>query len=125
MSPRQDEKGGSTLSNIFWLAALAAFAYACWNFVPAYYAHYSLQDRALEYCRILPSQVNTNDSIVQKVMKDARELNLSDYIYPANVKVETREASRAIKIEYEREIPIVPGFKYKWNKPIHVDAPFY
>jgi hypothetical protein len=125
MSPRHDEKGGSTLSNIFWLAALAAFAYGAWNFVPAYYAHYQLQDKALEYCRIMPSPTTTNEIIMQKIMRDVRDLGLAPYVFPANIKIDTRENSRGIKIEYQRDIPIFPGYKYHWNKPIAVDAPWY
>lgn len=125
MSARRSEKGGSTLSNILWLGALVAFAYACWNFIPAYYAHHTLSDVALELCRSMPSQTNTDDMIVQKVMKQVRELKLDPYIYPQNVRVQTRDNSRQIRIEYQREIQIVPGYKYHWNKPIVVDAPFY
>jgi len=125
MSARHGEKGGSTLSNIFWLVALVAFGYACWNFIPAYYNHYSLHDRALEYCRQMPGPNATDSIIIQKLMRDVEELKLDPYIYPQNIKVTTKEGSRAIRIEYQREIPIVPGYKYSWNKPIDVSAPYY
>jgi hypothetical protein len=58
-------------------------------------------------------------------MREVRDLGLDPYIYPANIKITTRDGSRRILISYTREIPIVPGFKYKWDRPIDVDAPFY
>lgn len=124
MSAHRNERGGSTLSNIVWLAILAAFAYACWNFIPAYYAHYSLRDRAEEFSRLHPS-LHRDEALMQKIMKEVRELNLDKHVYPQNVKIETRDQSRRITINYERDIPIVPGFNFKWKRPIMVDQPFY
>lgn len=124
MRADKKEHGGSTISNILWLGVLVAFVYGCWNFIPAYYAHYTLRDRAEEFARLHPS-MHRDDAIQQKVMKEVRELRLDPWIYPQNIRVTTRDSSRQIAISYEREIPIVPGFKYTWNRPIQVDQPFY
>ena len=126
MRVRKHERGGSTISNILWMAVVVAGAYALYNVVPVYYDHYTLSDRALEFSRLHPSvQGNKDDQIHQKLMKEIRELRLDNYIYQQNVKIQTRETSRAITIEYSREAQVLPGFKHTFNMVVAVDSPFY
>jgi len=126
MSAPRHQRGGSTISNIFWLAVLAAGGYALWNVVPVYYDHYNLADKALEVSRMHPSVPgNKDDQLKDKLMKYVREARMDAWVYPQNIKFTTRESSRLISIEYEREVQVLPGYKHVFQRTISVDSPFY
>ena len=124
MSVRKSERGGSAISNIFWLAVLAAFAYACWNVLPVYFDHYSLTDKVLEATRKHPS-THKDDAIVAMLMRDVREMRLDPYIFPQNFRIVTRETSRQITLAYTREAQVLPGFKKVFVLNYVADQPFY
>jgi len=126
MSAPTHQRGGSTIGNIFWLAVLAAGAYALWNVVPVYYDHYNLSDKVLEVSRLHPGvRGNKDDDLKEKIMKFVRETRMDGYVYPQNIKMNTRDSSRTIIVEYTREALVLPGFKHIFTRRIEVDSPFY
>jgi hypothetical protein len=104
---RGTEAGKGALSTIFWLAVLAAGVYAGLNVIPIYMDHYSLKDKMTEMCR-LPRYRNPDDEILNKIMKEVRERRMDAYILPGQVKITTRDTSRAISIDYDREAKYLP-----------------
>lgn len=126
MSAPRRQRGASTISNIFWLAVLAAGAYALWNVVPVFYDHYNLADKVLEVSRMHPGVPgNKDDDLKEKIMKYVRETRMDPYVYPQNIRLNTRESSRLITVEYTREALVLPGFKHIFTRRIEVDSPFY
>lgn len=126
MPARRNERGNSTISNIFWLVVLAAAAYATWNVVPVYYEHYKLHDKVLELSRQHPHvQGNKDEQLRQKLMSYVNELRMDPYVYQENIAISTRETSRMITVRYAREVQVLPGFKHTFQKVISVDSPFY
>jgi hypothetical protein len=112
MASRKNERGGSTISNIVWLLGLAAALYAVWNVAPVYFDHYSFKDKVDELCR-LDRFRNTDEQIMEKVLKEVRERKLTDYITRPNIQIRTLETSRSIRIDYERSAPLLPGVSPK------------
>jgi len=105
---------------------LAAGAYALWNVVPVYYDHYNLSDKVLEVSRLHPGvRGNKDDDLKEKIMKFVRETRMDGYVYPQNIKMNTRDSSRTIIVEYTREALVLPGFKHIFTRRIEVDSPFY
>jgi hypothetical protein len=119
---RRTETGKGALSTIFWLAMLAAGLYAGWNVIPIYTDNYSLKDKLTEFCR-LPRYRNSDEEVVNKVMKEVRERRMDSYIQPSNIKVNTRETSRAISIEYDRVAKYLPGYVKTIHFSIGDDQP--
>jgi len=115
MPSRKSQAGKGALSSIFWLAVLAGGVYAGLNVVPIYTDHYSLKDKITEFCR-LPKYRNPDEEVMSKIMKEVRERRLDPYISPQNVKINSRDTSRAITIEYDREAKYLPGYK----RPVHL-----
>jgi hypothetical protein len=121
---RKSERGGSTISNIFWLAVLLAALYAGWNIIPVYYEHYSLTDYMLEASRKHPS-VNKDDVILNSLMRQVREMRMDAYVLPQNFRIQTRETSRMISVDYNREASVFPGVKRVFHMTYTADSPFY
>ncbi|MGE0452568.1 MAG: hypothetical protein AB7O37_04770 [Vicinamibacteria bacterium] len=112
------------MSSIVALAAFVAFCLAVWNVAPVYMADYVIGDRMVEICR-LGRGMNSDDAILERLMKVVREERLEDYIDRYNFKIETRESSRRITLEYERTYKILPGWSRNQHFSRTVDEPFF
>jgi hypothetical protein len=121
---RKSERGGSTISNIFWLAVLLCALYAGWNVIPVYYEHYSLTDYILETSRKHPS-MKKDEALLADLMKQVREERLDQWIFPQNFRIQTRETSRLISVDYTREATVLPGWKKVFHLTYTADQPFY
>ncbi len=110
MLGRRNEVGGSYVSSIIWLLIAAAFVYMVMHVGPAYYDHWDLQDKLQQIAR-LPRGRNSDSAIMDILMKEVRNRRLEDYISTGNFQISTAETSRVIKLEYERSIEVLPGYK--------------
>jgi hypothetical protein len=109
MSARTNEHGKGTISSIIWMLVFAGFIYASWNVAPAYIAHYSLQDKMVELCRLGRSG-NPDQKILDILMKKVREEELMAYIHPQDFTIVTQEGSRRITVSYDRQLKVLPGY---------------
>lgn len=121
---RPGERGEGRMSSIVALAAFAAFCMAAWNVAPVYMADYVIADRMVEICRIGRGG-NPDDAIMERLLKAVREERLEEYIDRYNFKIETRDSSRRITLEYDRTFKVIFG----WQRTVHfyhqVDEPFF
>jgi hypothetical protein len=122
---RTRERGESKgFSGILSLAALAAFGMALWNVAPPYMSDYTLGDSMRELCR-LNRALNPDDEIREKLMKIVREEKLDAYINKPMFIITTRDTSRRIQLEYQREIQILPGWKRIFKYSHDLDQPYF
>jgi hypothetical protein len=116
------ETGEGKLAGILWLAAFAAIIYAAWNVAPVYFANYSLQDKMIEVAR-LGRGVNSDEKILDMLMREVRELDLTPYVQRADFRISTEEQRRRIWVEYERDAPVLPGWTKRFHFKIEADQP--
>lgn len=118
----RSEKGEGKLSGLIWLAAFAALGYAAWNIVPVYFANYSLQDKMIEVARLGRGQ-NPDEKILDILMREVRDLDLSSYVQRSNFRILTEQHQRRIWVEYQRESEVLPGWKKNFSFKIEVEQP--
>jgi hypothetical protein len=106
----RSQRGEGRLSSIIWLLVLAALAWAAWNVAPAYIANFSLNDKMNEIART-PRGPKSDERVVELLTKYVREQRLDPYIDPKMFQISTVETNRQIRLEYDREVEILPGFK--------------
>jgi hypothetical protein len=111
---RPGETGRGRLATIFWLALLAAVAYAAINVGPVYYDHYLLQDKLETVARTPRTQ--RADAVIAKGIQDAiRDSNLKGYLEERDFRVTSSELMRTITVEYDREANILPGMPHTFH----------
>ena len=118
----RSEKGEGRLSSLFWLVGFAALAYAGWNLFPVYFSNYSLQDKMIEVSR-LGRAMNPDEKILDMLMKEVRDLDLSAYVRRSDFRIQTEELRRRIWVDYDRVATVLPGWKKKFHFSIEVDQP--
>jgi len=116
------EKGEGRISGLLWLVGFAALAYAGWNLFPVYFANYSLQDKMIEVARLNRS-MNPDEKIVDMLMKEVRELDLSPYVERSDFRIMSEEQRRRISVEYDRDSMVLPGWRKNFHFRIDVDQP--
>jgi hypothetical protein len=119
---RRNEAGGSTLSSIVWLAILVGVLWAIFNVAPAYMAHYNMQDKMREVARMGIS-TNPDNKIMEVLMKHIRDEGLSDFVQPANFRIQTGANRRRITLDYEREVKVLPGVPHIFKFSYQADEP--
>jgi hypothetical protein len=121
---RAGQRGEGHFSTFIALLALGAFLYAAVNVGPAYFADYALGDEMREIAR-LGRGMYKDDAIRDRLMRAVSENGLEGYIDRSSFEVDTRDSTRRIKLEYEREVKILPG----WTRTVlfshEVDEPFF
>lgn len=121
---RATQRGESHFSTFLALLALGAFLYAAINVGPAYFADYALGDQMREIAR-LGRGMYPDDAIRDKLMRAVTENGLEGYVDRSSFEVDTRESTRRIKVAYERDVKILPG----WTRTVlfshEVDEPFF
>lgn len=116
------ETGEGKLSGLLWLVAFAALAYGAWNVAPVYFANYSIQDKMIEVAR-LSRGLNPDEKILDILMKEVRELDLTPYVQRSNFRVLTEEHRRRIYLDYERSAQVLPGWRKNFHFSIEADQP--
>lgn len=119
---QRSEKGEGRLSGLIWLVGFAALAYAGWNVFPVYFANYTLQDKMIEVAR-LGRSMNPDEKILDILMKEVRELDLSPYVERSDFRILSEEQRRRIVVEYDRHSVVLPGWSKNFHFKIEVDQP--
>ena len=95
---------------------------AAWNVVPAFIADYTFADKLHEVARMNRYQYN-DERIMDLVMKEAGKQRIDVYLGRNGCKIMTRETSRTIDCEYQREVEILPGWKHTFRFTPSADQP--
>jgi hypothetical protein len=116
---RNNERGGSRISALFWLAVLVAIIYALWNAGPVYLADFQFSDALQEIART-PKGRNVEALVADRLDKAIKEQELQEYLSVEDCQVTTTDTSRTIVCSYEREVKFLPGYKrvVKFNKKV-------
>jgi hypothetical protein len=120
---RDKERGETQFSGVISLLAIVALAWAAWNIGPLYYEHYDFQDKVNEICRTPKYKANTDEKVIDLVMKEVRERRLDEFIARSNILVRTTDFSRQITITYERTAKPLPGWEKTFEFTIKADQP--
>ena len=121
---RSGEAGGARLSGLIALAILVAAGYAAWNVAPVYFDHYDFVDKVNEICRTPRYKVrNGDDDIMKMLMDEVRSRRLSPWIGPESFAVTTTDHNRTIKLYYERDTEVLPGWKRTFRFNFTADQP--
>ena len=121
---RAKERGQGRMSTFIALLALGAFLYAIVNVGPAYFSDYALGDQMREIAR-LGRGMYPDDAIRDKLMKAVSENGLEAYVDRSSFEIDTRESTRRIKVEYVRDLKILPGYTRTVTFSHAVDEPFF
>jgi hypothetical protein len=117
-----NERGEGRIGAIFGFIVMAACGMVVWNLTPVYWNNYQFADKVNELARLSRYQ-NTDDVVMQKIMTQAHDFYLDDYIKPQQCKIVTGEHSRRINCAYERTVKILPGFTKIFKFDIAADQP--
>jgi hypothetical protein len=116
---RTAEKGEGRLGGLILLVALLAVGLAAWHIVPVYFDHYDYVDKVNEICRA-PRHITQRggDATVMKMLLDeARKRRLDEWIGPESFEINSSDRGRTIKMYYERDVEVLPG----WTKTFHFE----
>jgi hypothetical protein len=108
---RKTEKGEGKLGGFVALAVVAALALAAWNVAPAYLDYYDFKDKVNEICRTPKYKAKNDDRITEMLMKEVTERRLGEWVGPESFTISTTDTSRQIRLYYEREVEVLPGWK--------------
>jgi hypothetical protein len=118
------ERGEGKLGGLILLVVLAAIGLAAWRVVPVYYDHYDFQDKVNEICRTPRYQVRNGDEDIKKMLLDeVSRRRLSKWIGPESFEIQTSAHNRTIRLYYEREAEVLPGFKKLFKFDVTADQP--
>lgn len=117
------QSGKGALGTIVPLAVFAAFAMALWNVGPIYISDYTLGDKMMEICR-LNRGMNPDERIKELLMGVVRDERI-DEIQKEAFKIQTRDNSRRITLEYDRTVKVLPGWIRTFHFSHDVDQPFF
>jgi hypothetical protein len=120
---RNGERGAAQATSIITLLVLVAGAWAAWNVAPLYFAHYDFADKVNEIARTPKYRANTDEKVVDMVMKEVRERRLEEFIGRTDITVRTSETSRQITIVYERTATPLPGWEKVFEFHVNADQP--
>ncbi len=121
---RLSERGSGRLSALIALVAVVVVGYAAWNVAPIYFDHYDFVDKVNEICRTPRYKVrNSDDEIMRMLMDEVKRRRLQEWIGPESFQIITTDHDRQIRLYYERETEVLPGFKHTFKFPFTADQP--
>ncbi len=121
---RTSEKGEGRTGGFILLAAMLAVGLAAWNVAPAYYDFYDFKDKINEICRTPKYKVrNSDEGIMKMLMDEVTRRRLNKWIGPENFTVSTTDTSRQIRLYYEQEVEVLPGWKKTLKFDFTADQP--
>jgi hypothetical protein len=119
----RNERGEGKLGGFIFLGVLIALAWAAWNVAPVYLSYYDLVDKVNEICRTPRYKANTDEKVMDMLMKEVRERRLDTWIGRENFIISTTETSRRIILGYERTAEVLPGWKRVFRFDFTSDQP--
>jgi len=121
---RTSEKGEGRMGGFILLVALIIAGIAAWNVAPAYFDHYDFVDKVNEICRMPKYRVRGgDDAVVRLLMEEVAKRKLQQWIGPESFTVNTTDFNRTIELYYEREVEVLPGWKYTIKFHYPADQP--
>ena len=117
------ERGEGKLGGFIFLGLIIALAWAAWNVAPVYFNEYDLQDKINEIARTPRYRANTDEKVMDLLMKEVRERRLDTWIRRENFTISTTETSRRIILRYERPAEVLPGWKRVFKFDYTSDQP--
>jgi len=121
---RKGEKGEGKMGGLIFLVLVAALALAAWNVAPAYIQYYDFKDKVNEICRTPKYKVrNGDEGIMTMLMKEVAERRMTEWVGPESFTISTTDTSRQIRLYYEREVEVVPGWKKTLKFETTADQP--
>ena len=118
----RSQRGEGRFGTIVGILLFAAVAFAVWNVAPVYYANYEFADKMIEIART-PRFRATDDKVMDLLMKEAAEQRINGYLNRQSCRIETQDAFRRIRCEYQREVEILPGWKHVFQFKNATDQP--
>src|SRR5688572_11450773 len=118
---RSEERGEGKFGTIVGLLVMGAVVLAGWNVIPVYYANYAFHDKMLEFARL--DRNNKDEDIFKKMMVEARDLKIDEYINKQNCQIATHERSRKITCAYARTVNVIPGYKHTFRFQNEAEQP--
>jgi hypothetical protein len=119
----RNERGEGKLGGFIFLGLIIALAWAAWNVAPVYLSHYDLVDKVNEICRTPKYKANTDEKVLDMLMKEVRERRLDTWIGRENFRVSTTDTNRRIILAYERTAEVLPGWKRIFKFDFTSDQP--
>ncbi len=116
------ERGEGKLRGLILLVLLLALGLAAWHLIPVYYVHYDFVDKVNEICRT-PRYKAGEDDIQRMLMREVRSRDLDQWIGAENFQITTSDHNRTIKLYYEREVEVLPGWKKTFRFDFTADQP--
>jgi hypothetical protein len=121
---RRAERGEGKLGGLILLVVLAAVGLAAWHVAPVYFEHYDFVDKVNEICRAPRHMTRKGDETVMKMLMDeVQRRRLGEWIGPESFDISTTDHDRRIKLYYEREIEVLPGWKRTFKFDFTADQP--
>ncbi len=121
---RTSEKGEGRMGGFLLLVVLLIGGLAAWNVAPAYFDHYDFVDKVNEICRMPKYRVRGgDDAVVKLLMDEVTKRRLGQWIGPESFQVSTTDFNRTIDLYYEREVEVLPGWKYTIKFRYKADQP--
>ena len=121
---RKSERGEGKLGGLIVLVVVAAMGLAAWNVVPVYFDHYDFVDKVNEICRTPAHKARLGDESIKKMLMDeVSKRRLGTWIGPESFTVTSSVSSRQIRLYYEREAEVLPGFKKNFKFDFTADQP--
>ncbi len=121
---RTNERGEARFSSLIVLVLLVAAGLAAWNIIPVYYDHYDFVDKVNEICRTPRYKVRNGDEDLMKMLMDeVRKRRLTPWVGPESFTISTSDHDRIIKLYYERDQEILPGWKRTFKFDFTADQP--
>jgi hypothetical protein len=120
---RSSEAGAARLSSLVTLVLVIAAGYAAWNVTPVYYDHYDFVDKVNEICRTPRYKARGDEEVMTMLMNEVRNRRLGEWVGPESFAVSTTDHNRQIKLYYEREAEILPGWKHTFKFSSTSDQP--
>jgi hypothetical protein len=105
------ERGDTRVGTLIFFALLIAVGLAAWNVIPVYYAHYDFTDAVEEICRTPVYKARTPQVIKDMLMKEVRQREMEQWVGPQSFQISSSQRNRVIRLNYEREVDVLPGWK--------------
>ena len=121
---RTNERGEARVSSLIALVLLVAAGLAAWNIIPVYYDHYDFVDKVNEICRTPRYKVrNGDEDLLKMLMDEVKKRRLTQWVGPESFTISTTDHDRIIKLYYERDQEILPGWKKTFRFDFTADQP--
>lgn len=119
---RKSERGQGRLGSLVFLILIVAVGIAAWHVIPVYVAHYSFTDKVEEVCRT-PRYKGNDEDLLKVLTDEVARRRLDQWIGPDSFEISTVASGRRIKLHYQREVEILPGWKKTFDFSYTADQP--